>query len=226
MNCAKVKITGGSGSTTPTNPSLPSQSATIPKPPSQSYGSQPSTPQAPSQPETPGGDEEEDTEEGTEDNTEGNDDSEDTEDSDSDSESDSESDSPSKPWWAHRPHREVKQGARRYTVDGHSCECRREPGNSRCYCEATDSEKRATIEKKALRMHRRTLYKRIDACDWNSAPAMEVSYYTSDAKCAPNAKILTPESDNFELGWDVSCGVVEGDGEYKIKMMECNMYGA
>jgi hypothetical protein len=75
-------------------------------------------------------------------------------------------------------------------------------------------------------MHRRTLYKRVDSCDWASAPAMEVSYYTSDAKCAPNAKTLMPESDTFELGWDVSCGVVNGDGEYKIKMMQCNMYGA
>lgn len=217
MNCAKVKITGGSGSTTPSNPSTPAQSGTAPQPPSQSYGSKPAPSQAPTQPQTP---------EDTEEEPENTDDSEDVEDVEDSDESDSEGDWSKKPWWAYKPHREVKQGARRYTVDGHSCECRREPGNSRCYCETTDSEKRAVIEKKALRIHRRTLYKRVDACDWNSAPAMEVSYYTSDAKCAPNAKILTPESDNFELGWDVSCGVVEGDGEYKIKMMECNMYGA
>jgi hypothetical protein len=117
---------------------------------------------------------------------------------------------------------------RRYQVDGHSCECRREALNSRCYCDADDStpEKRAAVEKQALRMHRRTLYKRVDACDWATAPAMEVSYYTIDAKCAPNAKNLMPDSDTFELGWDVKCGVVQGDGEYKIKMMDCNMYGA
>jgi hypothetical protein len=151
------------------------------------------------------------------------DESDSEDDSDSDSDSESESDS-----WSNRPHREVKAGARRYDVDGYSCECRREPLNSRCYCDSDDSsvEKRAAVEKKALRIHRRTLYKRVDACDWATAPAMEVSYYTEDAKCAPNAKLNTPESDNFEIGWDVKCGVVNGDGEYKIKMMDCKMFGA
>ena len=72
-------------------------------------------------------------------------------------------------------------------------------------------------------MHRRTFYKRVDACDWNSAPAMEVSYYTPDANCAPNAKAHMPKSDAFELGWDVSCGVVEGQSEFEIKMMSCAM---
>jgi hypothetical protein len=273
MNCAKVNIGGGSGS--PAQPSKPSQSATTPKPPSQSYGAQPKPSQAPAKPEQPEDEEEsapapsdgaeedegaednqgsedseededaednqgsedseedkdaednqgsEDSEEGSEEGSDYSEGSEETEGSDN---TDASEESSNKPWWADRPHREVKEGVRRYNVDGHSCECRREPLSSRCYCDSSaSSEKRAVIEKKALRMHRRTLYKRVDACDWTSAPAMEVSYFTSDASCAPNAKMLTPESDDFELGWDVSCGVVEGDGEYKIKMMDCSMYGA
>lgn len=159
-------------------------------------------------------------------NSDDSDDSSDSEESD-DSENTEDSED-SKPSWSNRPHRKVDPNARRYVVDDWNCECRREPGNSRCYCDSSDgsASKRAEIEKKALRMHRRTLYKRTDACDWASAPAMEVSYYTIDAKCAANAKQNTPESDEFELGWDVSCGVVDGDGEYKIKMMECDMFGA
>jgi hypothetical protein len=236
MNCAKVKIaSGGSG----TSPSTPSQSSGAQPKPSQAPA-QPKPSQAPAQPQDP---EEDDDEESApapvvpRPSSSGRpsrrprptpswESAEDSETSESTDTSDSTSDN--KPWWASHPHREVKEGVRRYTVDGHSCECRREPGNSRCYCESSDSsaEKRAAIEKKALRMHRRTLYKRVDACDWATAPAMEVSYFTSDAKCAPNAKTLTPESDNFEIGWDVSCGVVQSDGEYNIKMMDCNMYGA
>jgi hypothetical protein len=246
MNCAKVKIIGGSGSTTPTTPSQPSTSSTTPK---QSSGTTPNQPVSSTSPQQPDDeqetspqqpDDEEDTAppavtshpprpSGTgrprprpsttsssprAQPTQTPDEEEDSEDSDSH-------------WWS-RPHKEVKADTRKYDVDGWSCECRRETLNSRCYCYSDDSssEKRAAIEKKALRMHRRTLYKRVDACDWASAPAMEVSYYTSDAKCAPNAKVNMPESDSFELGWDVNCGVVEGDGEYNIKMMECNMYGA
>jgi hypothetical protein len=34
-----------------------------------------------------------------------------------------------------------------------------------------------------------------------------------------------PESDTFELGWDVNCGVVDGQSEYEIKTMSCDMYG-
>ena len=73
-------------------------------------------------------------------------------------------------------------------------------------------------------MHRRSLQKRVDGCDWDSAPAMEVSYYTSDANCAPNAKAKNPTSDSFEIGWDVSCGVIDGNGDYPIKIMDCGMY--
>ncbi|KAF1914618.1 hypothetical protein BDU57DRAFT_519714 [Ampelomyces quisqualis] len=216
MNCAKVHIGSGSG-LSPPNPALPSQpmdAQPIPPP----TDAQPIPPPADAQPTPPPTGAEpippqvstpkESTGYG---NTNGFD-----------------STSGNTPLVAALAHREVKQGVRRYTVDGHSCECRREPSNSRCFCEASGSmaEERAAIEKKALRMHRRTLYKRVDACDWASAPAMEVSYFTSDAKCAPNAKMLTPQSDNFELGWDVSCGVVQGDGQYEIKMMDCHMYGA
>jgi hypothetical protein len=172
-----------------------------------------------------------DSEEGTDD-SEDNQDSEDSDDSgDSEESEDSENTEESAgsySKWSGRPHRKVDPNARRYVVDDWNCECRREPGNSRCYCDSPNMavSKRTEIEKKALRIHRRTLYKRVDACDWNSAPAMEVSYYTPDAKCAPNAKQNTPESDEFELGWDVSCGVVDGDGEYNIKMMRCDMFGA
>jgi hypothetical protein len=292
VNCAKVKIGAGSGGSTPSVPSKPSQSAIAPKPsqsgaapkpspkPQQPDDDEESTPSKPQYPEDEDEDEDEDeeepstpvvtprpsatgrpggrpssvstsrarptpsvgdadegadagTDEGTDEGTEEDEDSEgDSEgDSEEDSDEDEESTESEKPWWAshrHREHREVKDGARRYNVDGHSCECRREPLNSRCYCDAPGAslETRAAVEKKALRMHRRTLYKRVDACDWASAPAMETSYYTSDAKCAPNAKSLTSGSDEFELGWDVSCGVVEGDGEYQIKMMDCNMFGA
>jgi hypothetical protein len=263
MNCAKVNIGGVAGS--PSQPAKPSQSATTPKPPSQSYGAQPKPSPTPAQPQAPeedetapatstpaeendGSDDSENSEgddgsddsdnsestDGSEDSestdgSEGSEDSENSEGTDGSEECDDEksaSEESANRKWAGRPHREVKKDVRRYTVDGHSCECRREPLSSRCYCASAPATKRAAVEKKALRMHRRTLYKRVDACDWKSAPAMEVSYFTEDASCAPNAKMLTPESDDFELGWDVSCGVVEGDGEYKIKMMECNMYGA
>lgn len=141
--------------------------------------------------------------------------------------SDNTGDSTDNFWWPHPPHKEVNPNARKYTVDGWSCECRRETSNSRCYCVSDDptAEKRSAVEKKALRMHRRTLYKRTDACDWATAPAMEVSYYTPDAKCAPNAKLNVPTSDAFELSWDVKCGVVEGDGTYPIKQFSCDMYG-
>jgi hypothetical protein len=120
-----------------------------------------------------------------------------------------------------RPHKEVKAGTRRYAVDGSCCECRRDELTlaARCACASPNK----AIERKALRMHRRIFYKRVDACDWNSAPAMEVSYYTPDANCAPNAKAHMPKSDAFELGWDVSCGIIEGQSEFEIKMMSCAM---
>ncbi|KAI8932715.1 hypothetical protein NX059_010207 [Plenodomus lindquistii] len=129
--------------------------------------------------------------------------------------------------WSRRPHRKVVEGTRRYEVDGSRCECRREEPSLavRCACDSASS-KRSEVEHKARRLHRRTLYKRVDACDWNTAPTMETSYYTVDAKCAPNAKMNMPESDAFELKWDVSCGVVEGTSEYPLETMNCNMYGA
>jgi hypothetical protein len=58
-------------------------------------------------------------------------------------------------------------------------------------------------------------------CEWESAPIMQTSYFTKDAKCMPGAKLSNPKSDNFEYGWDVSCGVVDGDNAYSIRMIEC-----
>ncbi|KAF2124854.1 lytic polysaccharide monooxygenase [Dothidotthia symphoricarpi CBS 119687] len=114
-------------------------------------------------------------------------------------------------------------------VDGCKCECRggqEDSLSASCVCNSCDSSEttRASVERKALRMHRRSLQKRVSGCDWDSAPSMEVSYFTSDADCAPSAKARNPESDTFEIGWDFSCGVVDGKGEYPIKMMECDMY--
>ncbi|KAL5117943.1 hypothetical protein ACEQ8H_004088 [Pleosporales sp. CAS-2024a] len=252
VNCAKVSIAGGSG----TYPAVPSNKpAASSTPPLQSYGAQPKPPQISTQPRQPDGDEptlsakpphasvtdrrgsgavttiyKTVTKTVGSEPTPSPDDDEDDQDSD-DSKSDdadSEDSEEAKRSWHHRPHGPVKPNARRYLVEGWKCECVREPLRSRCYCDSSDKSraKRAEIEKQALRMHRRALYKRIDACDWASAPPMQVSYYTIDAKCAPNAKKHTPDSDTFELGWDVSCGVVEGDGQYQIKTMECDMFGA
>lgn len=63
-----------------------------------------------------------------------------------------------------------------------------------------------------------------NACVWESAPSMEVSYYTVDALCAPNAKQNTRESEHFEIGWNEPCGVVSGDGAYPIRAIECAMF--
>jgi len=60
-----------------------------------------------------------------------------------------------------------------------------------------------------------------DACDWNSAPKMETSYFSTDASCAPNAKLNNWRSDTFEIGWSDACGIVEGDNEYAIRNIEC-----
>lgn len=59
------------------------------------------------------------------------------------------------------------------------------------------------------------------SCDWKTAPVMETSYYTTDANCMPNAKLKHTQSDDFELGWDVACGAVEGDGAFPIQMIAC-----
>jgi hypothetical protein len=59
------------------------------------------------------------------------------------------------------------------------------------------------------RQHNRMLERLAsDACDWNSAPRMETSYYSADANCAPNAKLNNPRSDTFEIGWGDACGTV------------------
>lgn len=60
-----------------------------------------------------------------------------------------------------------------------------------------------------------------DACDWNTAARMETSYYSIDASCAPGAKRNNPKSDDFEIGWGDTCGVVNGDGAYTIQIIEC-----
>ncbi|KAJ6284324.1 hypothetical protein J3E71DRAFT_171353 [Bipolaris maydis] len=59
------------------------------------------------------------------------------------------------------------------------------------------------------------------SCEWDTAPVMKMSYYTTDADCMPNAKLRHAQSDDFELGWDVACGVVEGDGAFPIQMIAC-----
>ncbi len=149
-------------------------------------------------------------------------------DTDSDNESDDDSSSNNSTSTSYKAHPPVKQGTRRYVVDNSNCDCARDELtlSTRCFCDTASSSKRAETERKALRMYRRTLVKRVDACDWATAPSMQTSYYTVDAKCAPNAKINTPTSDDFELEWDVSCGVVQGKTDYKLEMMNCNMYAA
>lgn len=256
MNCSKVKISAGSGST----PSQPAQSSTASKQPvpsaitptyPQESTTEPDDNEEPAPPvtssragnrprptnptvtttvirtitagaeptEAPTSDDSEDSEKSEDPHV---DDSEDTEESDDDNEDNEDND-----WWSSRPHRKVVEGSRRYQVDNSSCVCRRDTTTlaARCSCDGPAS-KRTVTERKALRMHRRTFYKRVDACSWATAPAMEVSYYTEDAKCAPNAKLNTPESDDFEIKWDVSCGVVEGASDYTLKTMQCGMYGA
>ena len=71
--------------------------------------------------------------------------------------------------------------------------------------------------------HHRHMTERLasDACDWNSAPRMETSYYSTDADCKPNAKLNNPRSDDFEIGWGDACGIVEGDNEYPIQGIDC-----
>ncbi|KAF1351449.1 hypothetical protein EJ07DRAFT_138053 [Lizonia empirigonia] len=76
-----------------------------------------------------------------------------------------------------------------------------------------------------LRASRRDARKKgAGACAWDTAPSMMISYYTIDAACAPNAKIIFRDSDSFEIGWNEPCGVVEGDGEYPIKVIDCDMF--
>ncbi|RMZ67728.1 spore coat SP96 precursor [Pyrenophora seminiperda CCB06] len=57
--------------------------------------------------------------------------------------------------------------------------------------------------------------------EWDTAPVMTTSYYTTDADCMPNAKLQNARSDDFELTWDVPCGAVEGDGAFPMQMIAC-----
>jgi hypothetical protein len=68
-------------------------------------------------------------------------------------------------------------------------------------------------------LHRRNL----DVCEWESAPFMQTSYFTKDAKCMPGARLSNPNSDDFEYGWDVSCGVVSGDNAYSVRTIDCSL---
>lgn len=254
MNCAAVQIGEGSGNTTtPTNPAKPSVSATKPTTPSspayqptqpddeEQYSatlkptstrpagspSRPATSATPEETEKPSYDAptENDNEE-TDDSD--SDDSSDEDDSDDNGEGDNEE--PENKWsgrsgrWNSHRHQSVKYKM----IDEHKCRIDTETKRAECVCKASSgcsTEKRALTESKALRMVRRdALRKRANACAWNSAPSMVVSYYTVDAACAPNAKMNVPESDTFEIGWNEPCGVVEGDGEYPIKDMDCNMF--
>ncbi|EMD84834.1 hypothetical protein COCHEDRAFT_1152415 [Bipolaris maydis C5] len=70
-------------------------------------------------------------------------------------------------------------------------------------------------------LHRRLENSASDVCDWNTAPSMETSYYSVDARCAPSAKLKNLKSDEFEIGWGDVCGVVEGDKEYTIQNIKC-----
>lgn len=45
----------------------------------------------------------------------------------------------------------------------------------------------------------------------------ETSYFSTDANCAPKAKLNNPRSDAFEISWCDACGIVEGYNEYAIR---------
>jgi hypothetical protein len=60
-------------------------------------------------------------------------------------------------------------------------------------------------------------------CEWESAPVMQTSYFTEGARCMPGAKLSNPNSDDFEYGWDVSCGVFGGDDAYPIRTVGCSI---
>ena len=214
-------------------PSYPDSSATPSKPDSSS---------TPSKPDNEDSDEEPSCDAPPEDNSDETDeedtDSSDEEDYNSGDESDNEgsgnedSSNETENNWNGRPGRwnpHRHQSYKYKMVDEHKCKIDTVAKRAECECKASSGctdEKRALVERKAVRMIRRdALKKRTDACAWDSAPSMVVSYYTVDAACAPNAKMNVPESDTFEIGWMEPCGVVEGDGEYPIKEMDCDMFG-
>jgi hypothetical protein len=238
--------------TTPTNPPKPSSSATKPTPPNQSapasapapskpdgdkpsYGTPPSQPQDNDDSEAPSNDDESSNDDDEEEepswndseepewseNNDWNQDDESNEDNNDDESNEAENKyTPAHPGrWSPRP--------RTYMVDGLKCKCSSSDVRL-CPCTGGSSSlaERGIAGRKALRQHRREASrKRANACDWNSAPSMIVSYYTVDAACAANAKMNNPESDEFEIGWEEPCGVVEGDGQYPVKTMECSMFG-
>jgi hypothetical protein len=234
-------------------PSYPTESVSPTQPDDEESTEEPSY-DTPTEDDSEEGDESENTEENDDsENTEESDDSENTEESD-DSENTEESDDSENTddssneedsnndyeesdneetddRWSGRPGRwnpHRHQTVKYKIIDGHKCKI--DTVSKRAECVSKDpngssSQKRTLVERKAVRMARRdALKKRADACAWDSAPSMVVSYYTVDAACAPNAKMNVPESDTFEIGWNEPCGVVEGDGEYPIKDMDCNMF--
>ena len=110
----------------------------------------------------------------------------------------------------------------------HDHKCKTSSKRAECICTSSTSctpATRAIAERQAIRLARAdaAIARRAEGCAWDSAPSMMVSYYTSDAACAPNAKMNVPESDSFELSWD-GCGAVQGDGEYPLQPMQCEMY--
>lgn len=205
-------------------PSSPASSAAPSKPDGEESDGKPSYNAPEDQPED--SDSEDTDSEDTD--SEDNDSSEEDKDYNNDDESDDE-DSEEK--WSGRPSRwspHRHQTHKYKMIDHHKCKIDTVAKRAECECRASSGcskEKRALVERKAVRMVRRdALKKRAGACAWDSAPSMVVSYYTVDAACAPNAKMNVPESDTFEIGWNEPCGVVEGDGEYPIKEMDCNMF--
>lgn len=216
-------------------PSYPGSSATPSKPDSSASPSKPDNEESGEEPscEAPAEDNSNESDEGNSDeensDEEGDNSGDESDDEGSDNEN-SENETENK--WNGRPGRwnpHRRQSYKYKMVDEHKCKIDSVAKRAECECKASSgctSEKRALVERKAVRMVRRdALKKRAGACAWDSAPSMVVSYYTVDAACAPNAKMNVPESDTFEIGWMEPCGVVEGDGEYPIKEMDCNMFG-
>lgn len=121
------------------------------------------------------------------------------------------------------------QIVRHRTVDDRERDIKHRSGSLECHCRASSGclpgTQRLTARNDLHMARHDSFKKRVDACDWDSAPSMIVSYYTVDAACAPNAKLNVPESDDFEIGWDETCGSVDGDSEFPIKIMDCEMYG-
>lgn len=251
MNCAAVQIGEGSGNTTtPTNPAAPSVSATKPTQPDNEYQysaapaptstraadrpSYPAVSASPSQPDYEEYNEDPSYDATPEDSSEETDDSENSdspEEWDYNSHYDESDNEETNNKWSGRPGRwnsHRHQTFKYKMIDEHKCKIDTVAKRAECECKASSgcsTQKRALVERKAVRMVRRdALKKRAEACAWDSAPSMVVSYYTVDAACAPNAKMNVPESDTFEIGWNEPCGVVEGDGEFPVQEMDCNMF--